>query len=171
MSTVRLRPTFRTPLTTDREAAIEEIRRRLTEDERFAGRWRGKGRWAEIYVDHRERRLWSPHLSLRLDRDDDGGCTLFGRFAPHPEVWTFFMFLYIGLAFAAVFGSVLGYVQWVSGEAAWGLWVAVVGLPAIGLIHVAGAVGQRLGQEQMRALKEEIDVVLEGLVAAEVEEE
>jgi hypothetical protein len=163
MSTVRLRPTFRLPLATDRETAIETIRGRLTADERFAGRWRGKGRWAEIYVPHKQRRLWSPHLSLRLDREGKDGCSLFGRFAPHPEVWTFFMFLYIGLAFGAVFGAVLGYVQWASNEAAWGLWALAIGLPAIGLIHLAGALGQRLGQSQMRALKEELDEIVDGL--------
>jgi hypothetical protein len=163
MSTVRLRPTFRIPLSTDRDAAIEEIRSRLTADERFAGRWRGKGRWAEIYVDHGERRLWSPYLSLRLDRGAGDGCALFGRFAPHPEVWTFFMFLYIGLSFAVVFGAVLGYVQWVSSEPAWGFWAVAVGLPAIGLIHLAGALGQRLGQAQMLGLKEELDAIIEGM--------
>ena len=91
MSTVRMRPTFRARLTADRDTAIAHIREALKADERFAGRWRGKGRWAEVYVPHAERRFWSPHLSIRLDRDDGPGCTLFGRFAPHPELWTFFI--------------------------------------------------------------------------------
>lgn len=163
MSTARLRPTFRLPLAADRDAAMTEIRRRLVADERFAGRWRGKGRWAELYVPHRERKLWSPHVSLRLDPEGEPGCTLFGRFAPHPEVWTFFMFLYVGLAFGVVFGAVLGYVQWVSNEAAWGFWVTGVGLPAIGMIHLASAVGQRLGEAQMLQLREEVDGLLDGM--------
>jgi hypothetical protein len=163
MSTARLRPTFRLPIAQDRDTAIAEIRRRLVADERFAGRWRGKGRWAELYVPDEERRLWSPHVSLRLDPEGDSGCTLFGRFAPHPEVWTFFMFLYVGLVFGAVFGAVLGYVQWVSNEAAWGFWLVGVGLPGIGLIHLASAVGQRLGQGQMVRLMTEVDGLLDGL--------
>lgn len=159
MSTVRMRPTFRLRLGEDRETAIDAIREALRSDDRFAGRWRGKGRWAELYVPHPERRLWSPHLSVRLD-DEAEGCTLFGRFAPHPEVWTFFMFLYGAFAFGAVFGAVLGYVQWASSESAWGLWAVWVGLPAIGLIHAASWAGQRLGTDQMVALKGEIDDVL-----------
>jgi hypothetical protein len=150
-------------LTVARQQAIEEIRSRLSSDERFAGRWRGKGRWAEIHVPHAERRLWSPHLSLRLDEDEDSGCSIFGRFAPHPEVWTCFMFLYVGFAFAAVFGAVFGYVQWASGEAAWGVWLALAGLVVIGLIHGAGALGQRLGQGQMLVLRQELDQLLTGL--------
>lgn len=163
MSTARLRPTLRLPLVADRDTAIAEIRRRLVADERFAGQWRGKGRWAELCVSHEERRLWSPHVSLRLDAEAESGCTLFGRFAPHPEVWTFFMSLYVGLAFGVVFGAVLGYVQWVSNEAAWGFWVVGAGLPAIGGIHLAGAVGQWLGEGQMVRLTEEVDGLLDGL--------
>lgn len=94
---------------------------------------------------------------------------MLGRFAPHPEVWTFFMFLYIGLAFAVVFGAVLGYVQWVSNESPFGFLAIVVGVPAIGLIHLASAAGQRFGQRQMAALKAEVDGVLEGLGPRDVE--
>ena len=155
MSSVRMRPTVRVRVDVDRDAAIDRIREVLKSDERFAGRWFGKGRWAEIYVPHGERKLWSPHLSIRLDEEPDG-CTLFGRFAPHPEVWTFFMFLY----FALVFGVVFGYVQWASNEPAWGLWAVSIGVPAIVAIHLAGWIGQRLGYDQMISLKNEIDEVL-----------
>ena len=167
MSTVRLRPTYRIDLAADREEAMRKIRERLGSDGRFAGRWRGKGRWAEIHVDHRDRKLWSPHLSLRLDEEDGAPCVLFGRFAPRPEVWTFFMFLYVGFAFAGVFGAVLGYVQWVSGEPAWGGWVAGAGVVTVGLIHLAGALGQRLGEGQMLVLRDELDGVLAGLVPSD----
>lgn len=159
MPSVRMRPTFRVRVSADRDAAIDRIREILKSDERFVGRWRGKGRWAEVYVSHGERKLWSPHLSIRLDEEPDG-CTLFGRFAPHPEVWTFFMFLYFAFVFGVVFGGVLGYVQWASNEPAWGLWAVSIGVPAIVAIHVAGWIGQRLGYDQMVSLKDEIDEVL-----------
>lgn len=168
MSTVRMRPTFRIPLDVHRDIAVQRLRDGFAADERFAGRWRGKGRWAELYVDHTERKLWSPHLSVRVD-EEPGGCMLFGRFAPHPEVWTFFMFLYCGLAFGVVFGGVLGYVQWVSNEAPWGLWVMGVGLVAIGLIHLASWTGQRLGYDQMVSLKEELDTLLVSTGSTSVE--
>lgn len=169
MSTVRLRPTFRLAIEMGRDDAIERIRSGLSEDERFAGRWRGKGRWADIHVPHDQRRLWSPHLSLRLDDEGRGRCTLFGRFAPHPEVWTFFMFLYVAAWFGAVFGAVLGYVQWVSNEAAWGLWAALASSVVVGLIHGAGALGQRLGRAQMISLKGELDELLAGLPVTELD--
>lgn len=154
-----LRPTFTLPLAWGREEAIEAIRARLTETPALAGRWRGRGRWAELYLPEAERRIWSPYLTIRLDEAPQG-CTLLARFAPHPEVWTFFMFLYFLVAFIVLFGATLAYVQWVSGEPAWGLWTLWVGVPLLGLIHGASAVGARLGQEQMARLKDELDGVL-----------
>lgn len=154
-----LRPTFTLPLAWGRDEAIAAIRARLTGTPELAGRWRGKGRWAELYLPESERKIWSPYLSIRLD-DAPSGCTLFGRFAPSPEVWTFFMFLYFLVAFLVLFGATLAYVQWVSGEPAWGLWAIWVGVPVMGLVHVASAVGARLGQEQMARLRDELDGIL-----------
>ena len=156
-----LRPSFTLHTSLPREEAIETLRASLAEST-SADCWKGKGRWCEIHLPDEEQRFWSPHLSLRLDHEE-GGSSIFGRFAPKPEVWTFFMFLYFALAFGVVLGGILGYVQWASNESAWGLWFAAVGLPAIAAIHVAGAVGQRLGQDQMVALKGELDEVIREL--------
>jgi hypothetical protein len=166
MSAGRLRPTFTVALKPDRRTAIEAIRDRLALEDRFEGRWMGKGRWAEIHVPANDRRLWSPHLSIRVDPPEDAtdGSTLFGRFAPNPEVWTFLMFLYFAVAFLVVLGAIFGYVQWASDEPSWGYWAVWIGLPVIGLIHVAGAVGRRLGQDQMVTLKAELDEVIEPLL-------
>lgn len=160
------RPTFTLALARPRDEAIAAIRAALAERPELAGRWRGKGRWAELYLPEGERRLWSPYLSIRLDEDEggpEGACTLIGRFAPHPEVWTFFMFLYFLVAFVALFGATLGYVQWASGEAAWGLWAVWIGVPVLLLVHAASAMGARLGFEQMLRLKREMDGIVEGI--------
>lgn len=160
MEAPRLRPTFRVPLEYPRDVAVERIRARLVAREELQGRWRGKGRWAEIHVPEAERKLWSPYLSLTIDDAADVS-ELSGRFAPHPEVWTFFMFVYVGVAFLVLFGGTLGYVQWASDEPAWGLWAVWIGVPVLGLLHLASAVGQRLGQEQMRDLQVLIFEVLD----------
>jgi hypothetical protein len=145
-----------------REEATAQIRDRLLERQDLAGRWRGKGRWIDLFVLESERRLWSPYLSARLD-EEDGKCSVFGRFAPHPEVWTFFMFLYFLVAFLILFGATFGYVQWVSNEPARALWTVWVGVPVLLLCHVASYAGSRLGQQQMRELRAVLDEVLHGL--------
>lgn len=160
-----LRPHFTVPLAVSRDAAIEHVRARLNET--VPDRWIGKGRWAEIHVPGDERRIWSPHLSLRLDRDeaDAGRCTLFARFAPRPEIWTALVFLYAVLAFAGLFGAVFGYVQWASDEPAWGLWIPVVAIPGLLAIHGAGMLGRRLSRAQMTELHARLDPVIAGIRA------
>lgn len=152
MTSPQLRPTFRVPLGFPRDVAVERIRSRLQKREELQGRWQGTGRWAEIHVPPEERKFWSPYLSMSVDDSGDTS-ELVGRFAPHPEVWTFFMFVYFGVAFLTVLGGIFGYVQWVSGEPAWGLWAVWIGLPVVGLLHAASAAGQRLGRDQMRDLQ------------------
>ena len=157
-----LRPTFKTPIQGPREEAIQLIRAQLAEMPELTGRWRGKGRWVEMYLPEEERKIWSPYLSVRLDEGPEG-CSIFGRFAPHPEVWTFFMFLYVLVAFIFLFGATFGYVQWASNEPAWGFWAVYIGGPILILIHVASHVGARLGQEQMARLKGEWEQVTQVL--------
>lgn len=152
MKTPLLRPTFEERLTCSGAVAVERIRAALAAEEELEGRWRSRGRWVELYLPETERRLWSPYLSLRMDEDGEA-CRIFGRFAPHPEVWTFFMFLYFLVAFLVLFGAVLGYVQWASDEPAWGLWAVWIGVPVLLLIHLASFLGSRLAQPQMRELK------------------
>jgi len=159
MDAPKLRPTFTIPLALPREKAIEQLREGLVAQVALSGRWRGKGRWAEIHVAEAERKLWSPHISVRVDQTE-GGSAIFGRFAPHPEVWTFFMFLYFGVAFLVLFGGTFAYVQWASHEPAWAMWSVWIGIPVLGLLHLASWVGQRLGQSQMEALKAELDELL-----------
>lgn len=159
-SAARMRPTFQLPLDGSRDEAVAAIRASLADDPELVGRWQGKGRWAEIHVPGAERRLWSPHLAIRID-EEDGRSSLFGRFAPHPEVWTFFMFLYFAVVFAVVFGGIFGYVQWVSSERPWGFWAVGIGVPVLLLLHLASWTGQRLGQEQMVRLRADLERVLE----------
>lgn len=157
-----LRPSFTVGLDGSPEEAADAIRSRLSAMPQMEGRWLSKGKCAELYLPEPERRLWSPYVSIRLDEADEG-CTLHGRFAPHPEVWTFFMFLYFLVVFLVLFGATLGYVQWASSEPAWGLWAVWIGFPVLALIHVASAVGARLGRDQMRRLKDEVDQALSGI--------
>ena len=162
-----LRPTFTIPLDLPRPVAVDEIRARLVTRQDLAGRWRGKGRWFDLFVPEPDRRLWSPYLSVRLDEEGGDRCSAFGRFAPHPEVWTFFMFLYFLVAFLVLFGATFGYVQWASHEPAWALWMVWIGVPIMLLIHAASFVGSRLGQAQMRELRGVLDGVLQGLTRTE----
>jgi len=142
---------------------MEVLRERLKGAD-YAECARSKGRCADFFVDESERRLWSPYLSVQVE-PSAAGSLLRGRFGPHPELWTLFMFLYTAVAFLALMGLILGFVQWQSGMDPWGFWGVWVGGPALVLLYAVSAVGQRLSAHQMEALRQRIDDLVEGLEA------
>jgi hypothetical protein len=117
------------------------------------------GRCVELWIDRADRRLWSPHLSLQVEESEEGS-VLNARFSPRPEIWTFFMFLYISMATLTFLGAALAYAQWVIGDSLWGLVVAVLGGVVIGLLHAASRIGQRLSRQQMELLRSRLETIL-----------
>jgi hypothetical protein len=125
---------------------------------------RSKGRCAYFFVNEEERTVWSPHLSIQVEQEAEGSL-LRGRFGPHPELWTLYMFLYTAVGFLAVIGLMFGFVQWQSGMTPWGLWGVAIGLPGLAVLYGISATGQRLSAHQMNELKARIDSLVEGLEA------
>jgi hypothetical protein len=165
MARPRIRPTFSIPLAPDADTAMSTLRGRLagTEYEECS---RSKGRCAEFFVREEERRLWSPCLSVQVEPAPEGSL-LRGRFGPHPELWTLFMFTYTAVGFLTVMGLVLGFVQWQSGMSAWGFWGAATGLAGLAVLLSVSAAGQRMSAHQMTELKERVDALLDGLESPE----
>lgn len=118
------------------------------------------GRQVDLRIDASRTRTWSPRLTVHVE-DAPHGCTLRCRFAPRPEIWTGFMFLYALCVFAVLFGATLGYVQQVSDETPWGYWAIPAGLLIIAGIHLAGYLGQRLAADQMAELQQRLDELLQ----------
>ena len=156
-------PYFSIPLAHEPDEAMEVLRGRLT-GTNYEECTRSKGRCAYFFVDEEERRLWSPHLSVQVE-PNSAGSILRGRFGPHPEMWTFFVFLYSAVGFLAIIGLILGFVQWQSGMAPWGLWGVWIGVPGLAVLYGISATGQRLSAHQMAELRRRIDELVEGLEA------
>lgn len=114
----------------------------------------------ELLVPADEARFWSPQLLVNLE-PADRGCVLTGHFQPNGNVWTMFMAGYGFVGLCGVTGLLLGFSQWVAGEAPWGL----LALPGAGVlivaIYVAAGVGQRLGADQVDILEETLSRALE----------
>ena len=163
MDRPKVRPTFAVSLREEANQAMDHLRERLDKVDHGDGT-HSKGRCAEFYVPADERRLWSPYLSVQVEARQRGSL-LRGRFGPHPEVWTFYMFLSSALGFLALIGLILGFVQWQSGMDAWGFWATFLGMPGLAILYLISAVGQKLSAHQMDELKSRLDPLLEGLEA------
>jgi hypothetical protein len=167
MDRPRIRPTFSVRLAPDADTAMAEIRERLEVGE-YEGCFRSKGRCADLFVREEDRRLWSPYLSVQVEPRGEGSL-LRGRFGPHPELWTLYMFAYAAVGFLTVMGLMLGFVQWQSGMDPWGFRGALAGGPGLALLYVVSATGQRLGAHQMEELKGRIDSLVAELAYDDTE--
>ena len=145
-----VRPRFQIGIASDPDALMEKVRDRLSTCPDCTGV--SVGRHAELFVTDEARRVWSPWLSITAEKCSDGS-VLRGRFAPHPGVWTLYLFLAFGLGFTLLVGTTLGYAQWAIERTPWALLSVPLVLLLGGGLYLASIVGQRLGAEQMDQLR------------------
>ncbi|MCK5375698.1 MAG: hypothetical protein KAJ97_01370 [Acidobacteria bacterium] len=150
MTTPKIRPRFTIEVDADPDVLMDRLRENLKQCPCCTGV--SVGRHAELFVPGHEQRVWSPWLSVTTEEGGDGA-VLKGRFAPHPSVWTLYLFLTFALGFALLVGISWGYAQWVMEQTPW----ALLSLPGAiilgGLLFLASVLGQRLGAEQMVQLR------------------
>lgn len=156
---LRMRPRFEIEVLVPPDEAILLLRQGLEASTNSAATM-AAGSWAEFLVPAGEQRIWSPRLAVHVE-DHAGGAILSARFSPRPDIWTGIMFLYFLMATSIIFGATLGYVQWASHEPAWGFWAIPVGFLIIVGIHAASLVGQHLGQQQMRDLRDRLETLVD----------
>lgn len=157
MSTASVRPRFEIEADLDADALMELLRGRLPQCPHCTGV--SVGRHAELFVPDADRRLWSPWLSVTAD-DRGNGSLLRGRFAPHPNVWTLYLFLAFGLGFTLLVGTTWGYAQWATERTPWAL-LSVPIVTVLGtLLYLASQVGQKLGGDQMDHLRSALDELI-----------
>jgi len=141
-----IRPTFEIEIGLDPAIVMENLRQRLPRCPRCTGM--SVGLHAELFVPESERRVWSPWLSVTA-RASDRGTTMRGRFAPHPSIWTLYLFLAFGLGFSLLVGLTWGYAQWAMESTPWALASAVLVFALASALYGISLLGQRLGASQM----------------------
>lgn len=155
MSTIKLRPSFSILLSKDSNEILAKVRKTVAANSgEFLGRFT-TGHAMISFVESK-RHFWSPWLNLEI-RESDTGKILFGRFSPHPSIWTGFMFSYLALGVLSFFSLVLGLSQQLASESPWGyalipLWAVV----AIAL-WIASQAGQRLAVDEMTMMQKMIE--------------
>jgi hypothetical protein len=150
-----MRPRFTLQLPVPSERWLDALRALLEHD---PGPLRGQvfRKHAVVQMRHGQRTFWSPYLNLEVEDEPDGSA-IRGRFSPHPNVWTFFMAIYILLAIAALGGLSYGIVQHTLGEPPWSLLIVPAALAAFGFVYGATLIGQGLGAEQMYLMRSLVD--------------
>jgi hypothetical protein len=157
MTAANVRPRFEIEADLGADALMERLRARLPQCPHCTGI--SVGHHAELFVPDAERRMWSPWLSVTAD-DHLHRSLVRGRFAPHPHVWTLYLFLAFGLGFGLLVGTTWGYAQWATECPPWA-WLSIPIILVFGLLlYLASQVGQRLGREQMHRLRGALDELI-----------
>ena len=99
-----------------------------------------------------ERHFWSPTLDIEFDVTESA-TRLRGKFGPHPEVWTMFVFLWSVLVAMWLGGAMFGAVQWLIGETPTGGFAVVVATAGLGGSCSINLLGQRTGHDQMADMR------------------
>ncbi len=159
-----MRPTFEVPLLCKHAAFLDALGASIEGDDRCEGKVFRRN--AFLLPIPSARHFWSPYLQLEIrlkseepwaSDDTIEGDMLFGRFSPHPNVWTGFMAVYALLAMVAMGGAVYGVSEWMLGEPPYA-WLAVPAALALGgFVYGAVFIGQGLGAEQMYELRSAVD--------------
>jgi len=136
------------------------MRRRLGDE--YRGCTMSAGRCMDLFVEEEQRSFWSPHLAVQLESDGPGS-RLHGCYAPHPEVWTLFVFLCALFGAAAIGGMGWGFSQMILGSRPLGFLLTPVAVLAMAGLYMGARIGQRKTADQMVALRTPVDLLLEGI--------
>lgn len=150
MTTVRLRPTFSVPTDLEVSDLFSRLQRAVDDEPEYEGKF--ASRHALISVSQANRHFWSPWLHVEV-REQEDVHTVFGRFSPHPSIWTAFTFSYLAIGVLIFFSAIFGWSQQLAGESAWTFFLIPVWLVIALLLWVVSQVGQRLASDQMHELK------------------
>ena len=152
MTAPRVRPRFELELADDPDRVMEKLREKLPECPNCTGV--SVGRHAELFVPVGQQRVWSPWLSVTAEPAASGGARVRGRFAPHPHVWTLYMFLSFALGFALLVGVTWGYAQWAMDQTPWALLSLPLAIVLGGALYLVSLTGQKLGRDQIEHLED-----------------
>ncbi len=69
-----------------------------------------------IYIGKANKKTYSPHLHLELERLENGDTKVKGLFGPEPGLWTMFIFLHFVVAGIFIIFGVIAYSNWSLGQ-------------------------------------------------------
>ncbi len=154
----RIRPRIQVESALQPDEVIDRIAE-LLGDERCSCEGHYRKNYATITIPEEEQHLWSPQLTITLEKTDHGAL-LRGLYGPKPSIWTMFFFFYAFIAFAAMIIGMIGLSYWSLGKPAPIIWlVPVLGLVFLTLYLVAYS-GQKLGHKQIVKLHRFVEEVL-----------
>ena len=160
-----MRPTFELDMVFGVEDTLRRLRAVIEQgphpnrESRIVGQTAGQH--LTMTVHQEDRHFWSPWLSVHVYLSESEGATendvkVWGRFSPHPRVWSAYLLGYVALAAIGMISFGWGLSQWSLDKPP----VMLIGTGAAvlvaGVMLWSARVGQSLARKQMRHIYREI---------------
>ncbi|WP_353565682.1 hypothetical protein [Haloferula sargassicola] len=107
-----------------------------------------------------DRHFWSPRLHLSFEAGEAGKTCLEGIYGPNANVWSLFLYGYLLVGSAALFGGSFGWAQHALGKTPWGLWIFWAALAIAAGLYVLAQFGQKIGSQQTYRLHQLFEAAL-----------
>ncbi|MBA3849154.1 MAG: hypothetical protein C0502_04060 [Opitutus sp.] len=148
LSSFRVRPRFREIVPLQRAAARQAILASLAQEPADRFELRPFAEFIGIHIAEKDRRYWSPRLMLSLYDWPEGGTLIEGTYGPEIEVWSIFLYGYLGTGMLGTLSGIYGGAQLFIGQTPWAFYVtgtmAVIAL----VLYLAAQLGQKFAAHQ-----------------------
>lgn len=148
MSSFRIRPHFEQNIELEPAAFQKQLGEKLAarEDEFEILNFPG---YLTLRIEEERQHFWSPQLNLSVDPLDGGGrCVVRGLYGPSTNVWSLYLYGYLGTGCLGLVGAVLGLSQWALDRPPWALWLLAAAAAAAAGLYLLAQVGQKLAAQQ-----------------------
>lgn len=148
LSSFRVRPRFSEIVPLSREETKARLLAALAREPAGTFELRPFAEFIGIHLAEAQRRYWSPRLFLSLNAREDGTTEIEGLYGPEIEVWSVFLYGYLGTGMLGTLSGIYGGAQLFIGQEPWALYVTgSMAVIALGL-YLAAQLGQKFGAHQ-----------------------
>lgn len=108
---ILLRPRFYKETTKTADTIVQEYQQLKSEVQSdYSIKISGKHIW--LYISPKNRKYFSPHLHLELEKSENGNTLVRGLFGPDQALWTMFMFFHFIIAGIFLIFGMIAYSNW-----------------------------------------------------------
>lgn len=154
LSSFRVRPRFSETVPTKRDETKRLILASLKREPAGTFELRPFDEFVGIHIAEAHRRYYSPRLMLSLYDWPEGGTLIEGTYGPEIEVWSIFLYGYLGTGMLGTLSAIYGGAQKFIGDEPWAFYVTGSMAVIACVFYLAAQLGQKFGAHQTFRLHE-----------------
>ena len=154
LSSFRVRPRFSETVPTSRDATQRILLESLRREPAGNFELRPFDEFLGIHIAEGQRRYYSPRLMLSLYDWPEGGTLIEATYGPEIEVWSVFLYGYLGTGMLGTLSAIYGGAQVFIDQEPWAFYVTGTMAVIACAFYLAAQLGQKFGAHQTFKLHE-----------------